>query len=335
MQAFGLIVSISLHTALLLWAALEILGVQKLPDPAAPTIEAEIITLSEFTNLKKGDPESKKLEAKLTPQEEPQVSKKEAPKPKLEPPKPPPAAEEPPKPPEPDPPKAEAPKPEPDPIADKIDSAAPPIPAVPDNDAEERKKKAEEQQRIKEEQKKAEEKRKKDAEAKKKLAEAKKKREEAKKKAKKKKQEDFSKRMAALLDKTPEERGSKRSGTSQDSDYTGPTAGEREGQGTQLTAREEDLLKGRISSQIRDCWRLPGGGGGIDTAVVTVRWRLQKDGSLDGQPQIVGSRSDPVYRIAGEAAVRAVTCAAPFKLPPDMYASWKEITWEFDPRHML
>ncbi len=182
--------------------------------------------------------------------------------------------------------------------------------------------------------KKAEAKRKKEEARKKKLAE-KKKRDAAKKKAKKKKQKDFSKRMAALLDKTPEKRGSKRSGTSLDTDYTGPTAGEREGTGTQLTAREEDLLKGRISSQIRDCWRLPGGGGGIDTAVVKVRWRLQKDGRLEGEPQIVGARSDPVYRIAGEAAVRAVNCAAPFNLPADMYSSWKEITWEFDPRHML
>ncbi|MBU1211844.1 MAG: cell envelope integrity protein TolA [Alphaproteobacteria bacterium] len=355
MQAAGLIISLVLHGALLGWAALEILGVQKLPEPAAPTIEAEIITLAEFTNLKKGDPEAKKLEAKLTPEEPPQVTEKEAPKPKPEPPKPPPAAEEPP-PPEP---------PKPDPIAEALEKPAPLDPVIGEcmkqfvsqNEIDgeqrkkleeecrqeiERKKKAEEQARIEAEKKKeaaekkkAEEKRKQDAEEKKKLAEAKKKREEAKKKAKKKKQEDFSKRMAALLDKTPEERGSKRSGTSQDTDYTGPTAGEREGQGTQLTAREEDLLKGRISSQIRDCWRLPGGGGGIDTAVVTVRWRLQKDGSLDGLPQIVGSRSDPVYRIAGEAAVRAVTCAAPFKLPPDMYASWKEITWEFDPRHML
>lgn len=326
MQAVGLIVSLVLHGALLGWAALEILGVQKLPDPAAPTIEAEIITLSEFTNLKKGDPEANKLEAKATPEQEPQISKKIAPKAKPEPPKPPPPAEQ-------------APPPEPpksDPIAETIDKAAPPVPAPPDREAEARKKKAEEQKRIKEEQKrKAAEKRKKEAARKKKLAEKKRREAEKKRKAKKKKQQDFTKRMAALLDKTPEKRGSKQSGTSQDTDYTGPTAGEREGTGTMLTAREEDLLKGRISSQIRDCWRLPGGGGGIDTAVVTVRWRLKPDGSLDGQPQIVGARSDPVYRIAGEAAVRAVNCAAPFKLPPDMYANWKDITWEFDPRHML
>ncbi len=123
--------------------------------------------------------------------------------------------------------------------------------------------------------------------------------------------------------------------TLRDTDYTGPTAGERQGQGDQLTAREEDLLKGRISAQIRDCWRLPGGGGGIDTTVVKVRWRLNKNGSLEGQPQIVGRRSDRVFQVAGDAAVRAVHCAAPFDLPGDMYSAWQEITWEFDPRHML
>ncbi len=139
MQAFGLIVSVVFHGALLMWAALEILGVDKLPNPAAPTIEAEIITLSEFTNLKKGDPESKQLEAKAAPEKEPQISKKEAPKAKPEPPKPPPAAEEPPQPPEPlEPPKAETEPPPPDPIADKIDTSVPPVPAPPDQDAEAR-----------------------------------------------------------------------------------------------------------------------------------------------------------------------------------------------------
>ncbi len=343
MQAIGLIFSLLLHGALIGYAAYEIMGTDKLPEPAAPTIEAEIISISEFTKLKQGDPESKKLEAKATPEEEKQVSKKEAPKSKPEPPKPPQATEPPPPetPPETKVAKLETPEPpqpsKPDDIAEKIDSSTPPIPAPPnpDADAEARKKKAEIQRKYREKQKKEEEaRRKKEAERKKKLAE-KKKREAEKERKAKKKQEDFTKRMSALLDKTPEERGSKRSGTSQDTDYTGPTAGEREGQGNELTAREEDLLKGRISSQIRDCWRLPGGGGGIDVAVVTVRWRLKRDGQLDGQPQIVGARNDPVYRIAGEAAVRAVTCAAPFKLPPEMYQNWQEITWEFDPRHML
>ncbi|MCH9806583.1 MAG: protein TolA [Alphaproteobacteria bacterium] len=331
MQAIGLIVSVLFHGALLGWAAFELLGTAKLPEPAAPTIEAEIITIAEFTKLKKGDPEAKQLVAKATPEEPPQVTKKLAPKPKPPKPAPPPTPTEATLP-EPTPPKEPVtkapPPPKPDDIAKKIDSSVPPVPA-PQSDAAARKKKAEIQRKYKEKLKKqAAARRKKEAERKKKLA-------EKKRKAKKKKQEDFTKRMAALLDKTPEERGSKRSGTSQDTDYSGPTAGEREGQGDQLTAREEDLLKGRISAQIRDCWRLPGGGGGIDTTVVKVRWRLKKSGALDGQPQVVGRRNDRLFQVAGDAAVRAVLCAAPFDLPRDMYSAWQEITWEFDPRAML
>lgn len=335
MQGLGFVLSVALHGALLMWAALEILGTSKLPEPAAPTIEAEIITISEFTKLKQGDPEAKQLKAKKTADEEPKTAKKEAPKPKPELPKPPPPAAEPPPPTPPE--SAEAPPPpKTDPIAEAIDSSAPPLPVPERDEAAERKKKAELQKKIREEQrKKAEAERKKEAERKRKAAEAKRREEERKKKAEKEKKEDFSRRMAALLDKTPEERGAKRSGTSESTDYTGPTAGERQGQGDQLTAREEDLLKGRISAQLRDCWRLPGGGGGIENAVVKVRWRLSKSGDLEGAPQVVGGSSDPLVRIAGEAAVRAVTCAAPFDLPADLYASWQEITWEFDPRHML
>jgi colicin import membrane protein len=343
-QAVGLILSIALHGAVLIWAALEILGTDKLPEPAAPTIEAEIITVAEFTNLKKGDPEAKKLEAKATPEEVPQVTKKEAPKPKPEPPKPPPPADPPPVDPPPQPAEekaTEAPplsKPQPDPIAEKIDEAAPPVPLPTEDDAAARREKAEQQRKAKEEQRKKEEaRRKQEAERKKKLAEKKRKEAERKRRAeKKKKQEDFTRRMAALLDKTPEEKGSKRSGTSLETDYTGPTAGEREGQGDQLTAREVDLLKGQISAQLRDCWRLPGGGGGIEVVQVRLSWRLKADGRLDGEPTVVGSSSDPTFRVAAEAAIRAVKCAAPFQLPRESYDAWRYIEeWTFDPRQML
>ena len=81
-----------------------------------------------------------------------------------------------------------------------------------------------------------------------------------------------------------------------------------------LSAREQDLLKGKISAQLRGCWRLPGGGGGIETVVVTVHWRLRPDGSLDGEPQVERPQATPVFQIAAEAAVRAVKACAPFTL---------------------
>ena len=102
-----------------------------------------------------------------------------------------------------------------------------------------------------------------------------------------------------------------------------------------LSAREQDLLKGKISAQLRGCWRLPGGGGGIETVVVTVHWRLRPDGSLDGEPQVERPQATPVFQIAAEAAVRAVKACAPFTLPPDKYSAWRAIIWDFDPREML
>ncbi len=102
-----------------------------------------------------------------------------------------------------------------------------------------------------------------------------------------------------------------------------------------LSAREEDLLKGLIISQLRNCWKLPGGGGGIETTVVTLKWHLRLDGSLDGEPAVVEPQSSAVYQIAAEAAIRAVKTCQPFNLPADKYVAWKTIIWGFDPRDMM
>ena len=333
----GLAVSLGLHLAVLFWAFVSMQATPKLDVPDVPTIEAELITISEFTRLKQGDPNAKKLEAKAKEKPKTKTAKKEAPKPK----------------PELAPPPAQEPPPKSDPIADKIAALTPPPPSP-----EEVKKKLEAERKAAEK-KKADDKAKADAkkkadEAKKKKAESEKKRKaaakkkaeaerkrkaaEKKRKAKKKKKKDFAVAMKALLDKTPEKRGAPRSATepTNPTDYTGPTAGERQGSGTQLTAREEDLLKSRIDGQLRSCWRLPGGGGGIETTIVVLSWRMNKDGSLNGQPKIVNRRNDPVFNIAAEAAIRAVNCAAPFSLPQDKFESWKTITdWKFDPSAML
>ena len=95
----GLLISFVGHTALLAWAMISVQQPPELPDTV--TIEATIVTPSEFTRLKQGNPDSKKLEAKAKEEPKPEVSKKEAPKPKLEtaPPPPEPEAAQPPPPP--------------------------------------------------------------------------------------------------------------------------------------------------------------------------------------------------------------------------------------------
>ena len=97
-----------------------------------------------------------------------------------------------------------------------------------------------------------------------------------------------------------------------------------------LSAREQDLLLSMINSQLQPCAKMPGGGGGTDTPIVNVRFRLRQDGSLDGEPVLVDRQSTPLYAIAADASIRAIKQCAPFQLPPDKYASWSTVTWEFD-----
>lgn len=355
---FGLTVSIILHGGALLWMYLAMLNTAPLTPAEPAPIEVALITPSDLLALKKGSTTATELEAKAKEEPKPEVSKVEAEKPKPitaqelpvepTPPEPEKKAEAPP----PEPPKPEPPKEEPkkDPIAEKLaELPVEPTPPGPTPDElakiEEEKKaeearKADEQRKAEEEKKKAEdekkkkaeeEKKKKEQERKKKLAEQKRKEDE-----KKKKQEQAD-RLAALLDKDPTRKGAPNSAAAPQNptDYTGPTAGAAEGDAPRLSVREQDLLRSQISQQLRRCWKLPGGGGGIETMVVTLRWRMLPDGSLDGEPALESPQSGPVYQIAAEAAMRAVKACSPFTLPADRYWAWKSIIWDFDPREML
>lgn len=334
----GLLTSFVGHALLLGWALITIHHAPELPPTV--TIEATIITPSELTRLKKGDPQSKHLEAKAKDEEPKEVSKKEAEKPKPLTAPPPPAEKEP---------------PQEDPIADKLAALPPPksgpteeeqaklaeklkqeqaAAAAAEKAAAEKaaaEKAAAEKRKKEEARKKAEAKRK--AEAKKrKEAERKKKEAEAKRKAAEAKKKFDADRIAALIDKSPDKRGAPVTSTppTKPTDYTGPTAGERQGNDTVLSAREQDLLKAMINGQLQPCSKMPGGGGGVDTPVVVVRFQLRQDGSLAGEPVLINRQSSPLYNIAADASIRAIKQCAPFNLPPDKYGAWNTVTWEFD-----
>lgn len=354
----GFVVSMMLHLAVLAWALFSFALTPALDLPDVQPISVSIITPSEMTRIKEGDPDAKELEAKAKDEPKPDPAKKEAPKPKPVT-APPPPAEPPPPPPEEakaePPPKPEPPKPEPkaDPIADKIAALPPPKPEPAPGPTPEELKQAEEQKRLEEqrkaeEQKKAEEKKRQDEERRKKTEELRKKNlkekqerekklaEQRKREQEKKKQFDAD-RIAALIDKSPDKRGGPTSAATptKPTTHTGPTAGEHGGKDTVLSAREQDMLAGMLKAQIAPCWRLPGSGGGTENPVVTLRWRMRQDGSLEGEPQVARPAAGPMAGLATEAAMRAVKGCAPFKLPAEHYSAWKEVIWEFDPSKML
>jgi hypothetical protein len=114
------------------------------------------------------------------------------------------------------------------------------------------------------------------------------------------------------------------------------TLGSIDGQsGAAMTQSEIAALKARLYQ----CWNPPIGVREAGSLIVEVRITLLPDGSLAGNPVILGieNASNPLAQIAAEAAVRAVVQCAPFGdiLRPEAYAVWNQIDFVFDPREML
>jgi outer membrane biosynthesis protein TonB len=97
-------------------------------------------------------------------------------------------------------------------------------------------------------------------------------------------------------------------------------------------------LNAAIGRQLKPHWRGKAPEGAEAELLVTkVRFRLNRDGSLAGEPQVVATSgqteaNQPQVARHQEQAVRAVRLAAPFDLPEALYDGWKVVTTNFDRR---
>lgn len=133
--------------------------------------------------------------------------------------------------------------------------------------------------------------------------------------------------VAALLNKEKASGGGARRSTEQ-----AALGGERRTTGERLSQSEMDALRQRLGS----CWSIPAGAEGGDALRVSVRFRLDRSGNLEGRPEVVkGGASSGAGRIAAESAVRAVQKCEPFNLPADKYETWAEVIVNFDPSDMF
>ncbi|MBL8906339.1 MAG: hypothetical protein JNM20_06660 [Rhizobiales bacterium] len=98
----------------------------------------------------------------------------------------------------------------------------------------------------------------------------------------------------------------------------------------QLAATIADALRKRLS----ECWAAPAGAREAQI-VVKVRFSLNPDGTVQGQPQVLNSSSDILFASTAQSAVSAVlACQAYDFLPPDKYEVWRDITINFNPNMM-
>lgn len=108
--------------------------------------------------------------------------------------------------------------------------------------------------------------------------------------------------------------------------------GGRQTTGAKLSQSEMDALRG----QIQRCWNVPAGAADAQDLKVSVQFRLDPSGALEGAPQIVaGGGAGGIERAAAESARRAVLACAPYTLPSEKYEAWADVIVHFDPRDMF
>ena len=90
-----------------------------------------------------------------------------------------------------------------------------------------------------------------------------------------------------------------------------------------------------MREQLERCWNINAGARDAKDLVVEVRATVQPDGTVSQATIVDQSRmSDPLWRAAAEAARRTFfnPACTPLKLPPDKYATWKDLVVDFSPR---
>jgi outer membrane biosynthesis protein TonB len=133
--------------------------------------------------------------------------------------------------------------------------------------------------------------------------------------------------VAALLNKEEASGGGAKRSTDE-----AAVGGDKTNKGLKLTQSEMDALRG----QIERCWNVPAGAMDAENLQVSIQFKLDRAGEIDGSPEIIeGGGTQGIERAAAESARRAVMQCAPYTLPADKYEAWADVIVHFDPSEMF
>jgi colicin import membrane protein len=134
--------------------------------------------------------------------------------------------------------------------------------------------------------------------------------------------------MQALLDKRTPQRKQATGTTISDA----APIGSPKGTAARLSQSELDALRARLAQ----LWNPPLGAQNPEEIIVTIRIRLNRDGTLAQPPEVTSSGRSSLYMVSRERAAIAVLRGAPFTmLRPETYEQWRDIEVTFDPRDMI
>ncbi len=336
MQRKSLLISLGLHGALVLAALVVLPNPEEFKPKPQESIQVDISNIGAESKKKAQTTAETKPADKPKPKETKTVEKVK-PKPKVaeevktaavEP-----AKEEPP----PEPKKEAPPEPKKEPIIEDK-----PVDSDPLKDllAEEQKIEAEnaalaekkivEKKKADEKKKKADEKKKAEAEAKK-VADAEAKEvadADAKKKldAEKKKQKLNVDQLEALLNKTEGESAAPLETAEAETGEAEKAKQDVQGNDDAISATIVDALV----SKVKECFNIPPAAREADISV-QIRFQLNQDGSVRGQPEVANSSGDPVFAATARAAMSAIVECQTYDLPQDRYDLWESNKLDFNP----
>ena len=97
-------------------------------------------------------------------------------------------------------------------------------------------------------------------------------------------------------------------------------------------------VKDAIKMQIEKHWNPPAGNRDAAKLQILLRISLKSDGSVVSVKVInnIQYNSDDLYKVAADAAIRAVYKASPLQgLPLDQYNIWQDLEFDFNPSGIL
>jgi colicin import membrane protein len=114
--------------------------------------------------------------------------------------------------------------------------------------------------------------------------------------------------------------------------------GTQTGTAQKLSPSMRSQLMGLIREQLEKCWAVPIAlQNSPKPPVPSVRMRLNADGSLSGQPSVVNTSSDPLFRVAADSALTA-TRRCQLRIPAQFaayHADWRDVVVNFDARDVM
>jgi hypothetical protein len=79
-----------------------------------------------------------------------------------------------------------------------------------------------------------------------------------------------------------------------------------------------------LREQIQRCWTIPSGWTSPRQVTVVLDVRLERSGAVAGRPVLLEFAASDLGMAAAKSALAAVTRCAPYTLPADTYAEWRE-----------